>query len=163
MLLKGLIVKNVHTTIAKAVALVAMISASSLAAAGGNTTVQVDAKVSGVCKFISTTSSGINLGTIDPSAVAAAGVTNSSDVLYNCTKGLTPSVTIATGGTTLTGLTPANMITYAFTLGTPQVGAGFSNAAGGSKVVATATIAQLDAQNAPADTYKDIVTLTISN
>lgn len=161
MLLKGLIVKNVRTTIAKAVALVAIVSASSLATAAGTTAVVVNATVSGVCKFITSgTSATINLGTIDPSTVAA-DVTGSANVAYNCTKGLTPVVTTASGGTTLTGATSS--ISYAFTLGTPEAGVGFSNAAGGSKVAATAKILLIDAQNAPADTYQDTVTLSINN
>ena len=135
-------------------------SYAGFAAAGGTTTVQVKATVNAVCKFSATAPTAIDLGAIDPSALSA-DVTGTTSVFYQCTKGTTPTVTKTGGGTSLSDGT--NSITYAFTLGTPDMGTGFS-AAGTAKVVGTATIAQAAAQDAVASTgYTDTVTLTINN
>ena len=141
------------------VAALALTSYVGFASASGNTTVQVKATVSKVCKFKATSMTAIDLGTIDPSAVAA-DVTGTTDVTYQCTKGTTPSVTVSSGGTTLTA--GSDTVAYSFALGTPDAGTGFS-AAGTAKVVGTATIAQAAAQDAVAGAYTDTVTLTINN
>lgn len=151
---------NTNRLIPNVILAAVLASASGMAAASGSTTVQVTATVSAVCKFAATTSPAIPLGTIDPSAVSA-DVTGTSNITYNCTKNTTPTVSITSGGTTLTDGT--NSIAYAFTLGTPDTGAGFSTS-GSSKVVGTAKILKADAQNAAASTgYADTVTLSINN
>jgi len=137
-----------------------LISYAGFAAASGTATVQVKATVSKVCKFSTTTMTAIDLGTIDPSTVAA-DVTGTTNVTYNCSKGTTPGVTVTSGGTSLTDGT--NSIAYAFTLGTPEAGTGFSSS-GSAKVIGTATILKAAAQDAAASTtYADTVTLTIDN
>lgn len=152
---------NTNRLIPNVILAAVLASASGMAAASGSTTVQVTAAVSAVCKFAATTSPAIPLGTIDPSAVTA-DVTGTSNITYNCTKGTTPTVGFASGGSTRTLTDGTKTIAYSFTLGSPEAGVGFS-AAGGSKVVGTATIALVDAQNAAAGTsYADTVTLSIN-
>lgn len=143
----------------KAVAAAVLASTAGLASAAGSTTVDVTAKVSAACKFTAASMTAIDLGTIDPSTVSAA-VTGTSNITYQCTKGTTPAVSITSGGTSL--VDGAKSIPYTFSLGTAEAGVGFSG--GSAKVVATATIAKTDAQDAAAGTaYADTVTLTIDN
>lgn len=145
------------------VAALVLTSYAGFASAAGNTTVQVTATVKAVCKFTATTMAAIDLGTIDPSAVPAAGVSNTGDVTYQCTNKTTPVVSIASGGTSLSdGAATPNTITYAFSLGTPGAGTGFG-AGASAKVVGTATISQAAAQAAVAGSYSDTVTLSINN
>jgi spore coat protein U-like protein len=145
----------------KVIAAAVLASTAGLASAAGNTTLNVTATVSAVCKFTAATMTDIGLGTIDPSAVAAA-VTGTSDITYKCTRGTTPVVTI-TGGGTRTLTSGANTIAYTFSLGTHDQGTGYSAAAAATKVVATASIAQAAAQDAAAGAYSDTVTLSINN
>jgi spore coat protein U-like protein len=144
----------------KVIAAAVLASTAGLAAASGSTTLNVTATVSQVCKFTAATMTDIGLGTIDPSTVAA-NVTGTSDITYKCTKGTTPSVTLSSGGTTLTA--GANTIPYAFTLGTPDTGTGFGLGATATKVVGTAKIVLSDAQAAAAGSYSDTVTLAIDH
>ncbi|MCM2312449.1 MAG: hypothetical protein NDI84_13700, partial [Steroidobacteraceae bacterium] len=129
------------------------------ATAAGNTTVEVTATINAVCKFKATAMTGIPLGAIDPSTISVAK-TGTTDITYKCTNGTTPSVTVFSGGTTLTST--AGTLAYTFSLGTPDAGTGFS-AAGTAKVVGTASIAVLAAQDAAAGSYTDTVTLEINN
>jgi spore coat protein U-like protein len=155
--------KNVHTTIARAVAATLLVCSAGMVSAAGSTSVTVTATVTAACKFTATTMSAIALGSIDPATVSA-NVTNTGNITYQCTKGTTPSVTLASG-TTARSLTLAShtAIPYTFTLGSPDAGTGFS-VAGSAKVVATATIAKTDAQDAEAGVgYSDVVTLDINN
>ena len=141
------------------VAAVALIACAGVAHAGGTTSVDVTASVPGVCKFTSATMSAIALGAMDPATVGATGVSNTGNITYNCTKGLTPAITKTAGGTTLTDGTKT--IPYTFSLGSPEAGVGFATT---SKVVATASVTQADVQAAAAGTaYKDTVTLSIDN
>lgn len=145
----------------KTVAAAALIAGAGLANAAGSTSVDVTASVPGVCKFTSTTMSAIALGSMDPSTVGATGISNTGNITYNCTKGLTPVVSKTAGGTTLTETTDSTKtIPYSFSLGTPEVGVGFASS---SKVVATASVTQADVQGAAAGSYKDTVTLSINN
>jgi spore coat protein U-like protein len=148
-----------NRTVIKAIAAAILASTAGLASAAGNTTLNVTATVSAVCKFKTATMTDIALGTIDPSSVGAA-VTGTSNINYQCTKGTTPVVSLVSGGTTLTA--GANTIPYTFSLGTADAGTGFS-AAGTAKVVATASIALAAAQDAAAGSYTDLVTLSINN
>lgn len=146
----------------KAAAAAVLSLTAGWAGASGTTTVDVNATVPNVCTFSSGTMAAINLGPMNPSTVGAAGVTNTGNITYNCTKGLTPVVTKTLGGTVLTETTTAATIAYTFSLGTPEAGLGYV-AAGSSKVVATATVTQAAVQAAEAGTYKDTVTLSIDN
>lgn len=143
---------------ARAMIATALFATGGSVLAAGNTTVQVTATISAVCQFKAATMAAIPLGTIDPSAVAAA-VTGTSDITYKCTTGTVPTVTIDSGGTTLTA--GAKTIPYSFTLGSAAAGTGFSTA-GSAKVVGTASIALTDAQDAQAGSYSDTVTLSIN-
>lgn len=144
---------------ARAMIATALFATGGSVLAAGNTTVQVTATISAVCQFKAATMAAIPLGTIDPSAVAAA-VTGTSDITYKCTTGTVPTVTIDSGGTTLTAAGPKT-IPYSFTLGSAAAGTGFSTA-GSAKVVGTASIALTDAQDAQAGSYSDTVTLSIN-
>ncbi len=44
----------------------------------------------------------IALGALNPSTVGAAGISNTGNITYNCTNGLTPVITRTAGGTALT-------------------------------------------------------------
>jgi hypothetical protein len=152
-----------RSSFAKAAVFAALVSGSSFAFAAGNTTVQVTATVSAVCKFSATSFTAIALGTIDPSTVSSAP-TGTRNVTYACTKNTTPVVAIVSGGTTLAVSGDATKtIPYTFALGTPETGVGFTAGAAGSKVLGTATITQANAQDAQAGSYTDTVTLSIDN
>ena len=152
------------STIAKAVALVAFVSASGIAAAAGTQTLVVTATVSGLCKF-----STANVLTMSPAAAidpsGTANVTMTRTLNYNCTKGVSP-----TGGVTATTANGAvrNMAngleTLAYTLawtGDTVAGTGFGT--GTSKpVIFTGTITALQYQNAAALTFTDNVVLNIN-
>ena len=143
------------------VSAVAITACAGVAHAGGTTSVDVTASVPGVCKFTSATMSAIALGAMDPATVGTSGVSNTGNITYNCTKGLTPVVSKTAGGTTLTETADSTKtIAYTFSLGTPEAGAGFATS---SKVVATATVSQAAVQGAQAGSYKDTVTLSIDN
>lgn len=146
-----------HRIAALAAAL--FVSTGGTAMATGSTTVEVTATISAVCKFKATAMTGITLGSIDPSTISTAK-TGTTDITYKCTNGTTPSVTVLSGGTTLTST--AGTLAYTFSLGTPDAGTGFSTA-GSAKVVGTASIAVLAAQDAAAGSYTDTVTLEINN
>jgi spore coat protein U-like protein len=149
-----------HRIVLKAIAAAILASSAGLAAASGSATLNVTATVSAVCKFTGSTMADIALSTIDPSTVAA-NVTGTTDITYKCTRGTTPSVTIFSGGTTLTA--GANTIPYAFSFGTPDTGTGFGAGATATKVVGTAKIVLSDAQAAAAGSYSDTVTLAIDH
>lgn len=152
--------KIVRTSIAKAIAIVALGSTSGFAAADvQNLTVQ--AQVSAVCKF--GTIPALNFGTIDPSTVAA-NVTGSSIVEYRCTKNTAPAtLTAAAGPYAMTDGT--NNLT--FTLSVPAVGTlaagnGFGGAAVSTFTIG-GTILLADVQAAAASTgYTKTVALTIT-
>jgi len=131
--------------------------------ASGSATVDVTASVSAVCQF-SGTMSAIAFGAIDPSAVAG-DLTATGNITYKCTKGTTPTVSITGGASrTMTDAGTGNTIPYSLAMGTHDTGTGFSASAAATKVQATATISQTNAQDAKAGTtYKETVTLTINN
>jgi spore coat protein U-like protein len=149
-----------NRNVLKAVAAAVLASVSGLAAAAGTTTVDVNATVPNVCTFSAASMAAINLGALNPSTVPAIGVSGTRNITYNCTNGLTPNVTIQSGGTTLTDGTKT--IGYSFTLGAPEAGLGYA-VAGSSKVVGTATVTQAAVQGAEEGTYSDTVTLEIDN
>lgn len=144
----------------KAIAAAVVASTAGLAAAGGTTTVDVTASVPNVCTFSAATMTAIALGSMNPSTVGAGGVSNTGNITYNCTNGLTPVVSKTGGGTTLTD--GVKTIAYTFSLGTPEAGLGYATA-GSSKVVATATVSQAAVQGAQQGSYSDTVTLSINN
>lgn len=154
--------KNVRTTIAKAVAMVALASAAGFAAAADSQTLSVTASVDALCKFSSAPAT-LAFGAIDPSGTVDKTAT--VNVLYKCTKG-TPSagVSPASGGTarTMTGTGAGNTLAYtlAFVGGT-QTGAGFGSGKDLTLAV-NGTITPTQFQNAAADSYSESVTLNIT-
>lgn len=151
--------KNVHTTIAKAVALVAIVSASGLAAAADSTTLAVSATILGTCKF-SALSTPLAFGTVDPSLTADKVVT--ANVLYKCTKNTTSLGITGTAGAH--SMTDGATHTLSYTLGIASdtsVGLGFGTGNDLTAVV-TGTITAAQYQNAWAGAYTDSVTLNIT-
>jgi spore coat protein U-like protein len=151
-----------HSRIAKAIAVIALASASGFAGADTGT-LTVTATVNAVCKFGAIPN--LAFGIIDPSAVAA-NVTGSTTVEYRCTKGTVPTALTATAG-------PLAMVdpgvagsTLPFSLTLPAantlVGNGFG-AAAQSTFTINGTILLADAQGAMAGNgYTKAVTLTIT-
>lgn len=155
---------TVRTSIAKAIALIAVVSASGFAAAADTQTLVVTATVSGVCKFDNTNTLTMSPATaIDPSGTA--NVTMTRTLNYKCTNGLTA------GGVTATTASGAvrNMVngtdnlpyTLSWTGGT-ALGTGFSAAATNNPVVFTGTITPAQFQDAKALTFTDNVVLNIT-
>ena len=139
---------------------------SGMAAAAGSNTLTVNASVTSKCTFNATTST-LNFGAIDPSTAGPANATQAS-LLYKCTKGTT-GVTIApsAGGLsrTLTSTTtPANTMAYTLVIGSTTAVTGLGFASTGTDLTTTldASIAATAYQNAPAETYKEVVTLNIN-
>jgi hypothetical protein len=154
---------DTNRNVLKAVAAAVLASIAGLATAGGTTTVDVTATVSPVCTFNAATMGTIPLGTLNPSTVSGP-VSNSGDITYNCTNGLTPLVSI-TGGGARTLTSGLNTIPYTFSLTAipaDAIGKGYGTP-GSSKVVATATVTQAAVQAAQAGNYSEMVTLSIDN
>lgn len=156
--------KTTFSTISKAVALLAFVSASGIAAAVDSQTLVVTASVTGMCKFSSSNTLTMSpAAAIDPSGTA--DVTMTRTLNYNCTKGVSP-----TGGVTTTTANGAarNMTSgaesLAYTLGwTGDTVAGSGFGTGTAKpVVFTGTITAAQYQNAAALTYTDNVVLNIN-
>lgn len=156
--------KNAYTTIAKAAALIALVSASGIAAAIDSQTLVVTASVTGMCKFSSANTLTMSpAAAIDPSGTA--DVTMTRTLNYNCTKGVSP-----TGGVTTTTANGAvrsmtnGAESLAYTLGwTGDTVAGAGFGAGTAKpVVFTGTITSAQYQNAAAVTFTDNVVLNIN-
>lgn len=158
--------KNVRTTVAKAVAATIIVSAAGFAAAAGTQNLNVTATVSGVCKFSSAVQT-LTFGTVDPSVpgpIAGSGAA----VTYKCTK-----------GTAATGVTPDNgtnfsasrrmgngtdFIPYSLTIsGGTQTGLGFAAGAGTDlALIIGGSIVAADYQNVSAGAYSDTVVLTLA-
>lgn len=149
---------NLRTSIAKAIALVAVVSASGFAAAADTGTLVATASVSGVCKFVAVPA--MAFGAIDPSTVAA-DVTASSAVTYKCTKGTTA---VVTAPASLAMADPGVVgSTLPFSLSIPAGAAGLGFAAGAQTLTISGTVALADAQAALAGTgYTKSVTLTLN-
>lgn len=147
-----------RTSIAKAIALIAVVSASGFAAAADTGTLVVTASVSGVCKF--STVPAMAFGAIDPSTVAAP-VTASSAVTYRCTKGTTAVVT-APGGLVMSDPGVAGS-SLPFTLTIPAGAAGLGFAAAAQTLTIDGSISVADAQAAAAaPAYTASVSLTLN-
>jgi spore coat protein U-like protein len=152
--------KNVHTTVAKAVALLAIVSASGLASAATSDTqsLTVTGTVQAVCRFFAVPALSF---TIDPSA--ATSQSGTTTLQYKCTNGVTPSsFTPASGALTGRTLTKSAGVTLAYdlSLGTVSAGNGFSSTA--QSVVLTATVLQAAYQDAIAGAYTETFNLTIN-
>lgn len=142
------------------------------AAAGGTATLQVQANVTGVCKW-DTASATLNLGSLDPSSPANVSGSN-SDLKFWCTKGATYSITddggaaktssVATtgcgAGVTKLVQGTTDCIPYSFNA-TPTSGTG----SGPQSLVSlsvSATVNGTDYANRTAGAYSDTVTFTIT-
>lgn len=145
----------------KILAAAALLCASGLATASGNTTLNVAATVAGTCKF-NAASQNVTIA-LDPSS--GGNATGSWTVPYRCTKGTTAGgVTVDTTSRSLTADTPANgTIAYSISLaGGTQVGDGFGAAAANRDLTVNYTVTNANFADKAADTYRDTITLSIT-
>lgn len=156
---------NLRTFIAKAIALIAVISASTFASAGGTQNLNVTATVTGLCKFSSAVQT-FTFGTLDPSAaVATAG--SGASVTYKCTKGTAAtSVTASNGANFSAGRrrmsNTTDFIPYSLTVaGGTQTGLGFS-AGKDLSLTLTGSVAAADYEDVSSGSYTDTVVLTVA-
>jgi hypothetical protein len=143
----------------KAVAAATLALTAGFASAAGTQDLNVSATVLSVCTFTTGSAIAVTFTDIDPSTTGAK--TKAISVPYKCTKGIAaPSVTVTSGGISLTGATTATTLAYSIGSWTTAVGAGFVAAA--ANATATATIGQADYQAAEADTYTETATISIT-
>jgi len=127
--------------------------------AAGSHTISVNATVTAVCRFV-TSSSSIPL-TIDPTQ--STTVTATDLVPYQCSSGTTPAFTLAssstdsaTGGNLLNG---ANTLAYAFSSSGAAAGTGFTST---QSLTVTVSVGQAQAASVPAGTYSDTVLVSVN-
>ena len=155
---------NLRTSIAKAIALIAVISASTFASAGGTQNLNVTATVTGLCKFSSAVQT-FTFGTLDPSAaVASAG--SGASVTYKCTKGTAATSVTAGNGANFSGgrrmSNGTDFIPYSLTVaGGTQTGLGFS-AGKDLSLTLTGSVAAADYEDVSSGSYTDTVVLTVA-
>jgi spore coat protein U-like protein len=152
---------------ARLLAAVLLIALSPLSFAQGTGSITVSAAVSGVCRFTATPD--MTFAAIDPSGTAAA--TQTSTIKYKCTKGTTGG-TFQVGGTstspysgTLTGISASpETMAYSISWTGPAsfTGEGFGAAAAENSVTLTGSIAATAYSAVKADTYRQVVALTIA-
>ena len=147
----------------KAIAIAAIACVAGFANAADTNTLTVNASVTKKCTF-NTATSTLNFGAIDPSLAGPANATQAT-LTYRCTKGAT-GVTIApatgTLARTLTSTTSAATMAYSLVIGsTAATGLGFGS---GNDLTATldASIVATAYQTAPAETYKEVLTLNVN-
>lgn len=151
--------RNVYTAIAKAAALVAIVSASSFAAAAGTQNINVSATVNTVCKFTTGADIAMTFTAIDPSTTGDK--TKTVNVPFQCTKGTADTTMVVSGAGSTTLTSGSDTMTYSIAVGTIPAGNGFGNAATNAPV--TGTIPDTSYQNAPAGTYTGTAVLTINH
>lgn len=147
---------------AVAAALCAFASGAALA---DSKNIDINASVTGVCKFNSTASNPlITIGPIDPSG--SGDVTGSVAVKYKCTKGQSPSFTVpvsttlnCTGGGCTVGTD--TLAVYSITSTNDGTGSGFGSGQDKNLNV-TAAIQQSDYQNATVGSYTKTITVSVS-
>lgn len=153
---------NKGLVVAVAAALGAFASGVALA---DSKNIDINASVTGVCKFNSTASNPvITIGPIDPSG--SGDVTGSVAVKYKCTKGQSPSFTVP-GNTTLncTGggcsVGTDTLAVYSITSTNDGSGSGFGSGQDKNLNV-TAAVQQSDYQNATVGSYTKTITVSVS-
>ena len=129
--------------------------------AAGSQIITVSASVTGTCQVQSGSASSIAL-TVDPTLTTA--VSNSGTVLYRCTKGTTPTVSLSSANTNvLKGPSPATTESFAYSSSSTGSAAGTGFGAGQDKTVTVAvTVTQSNAALVSAGTYTDNLTVTIN-
>ena len=151
-----------------------------VAKAGNQDVITINATVSGVCMFQSTTGTitVANSGAvIDPSVATTA--TGSGSIVYNCTKGQAPTFQYAVGGGALSGVVPASVVlnclvascptgadtmtaNLVWTLPASTTGAGFS-AAGNKTITLAPSVTQANFQDKTVGgPYTNTVTIAVT-
>ena len=157
--------KSSKKLIAAAVAGIAMFASSAPQAADQHT-INVNATVTGTCKFIGAASGGtsnINM-TLDPTLTTT--VTGSSTIVYRCTNGTAPifTFTSSAGAGTGTGTLSNGGDNIAYTYTSTNDGAGAGMGTGNDKNVSvTVSVDQTNAANVPAGLYTDTIDGDLSN
>lgn len=135
------------------------------ARASDNVTVTVNATVTGVCKFF-TSSPVVNLtntGTgsnIDPSSSTSA--TGNAAIIYRCSNGTTPTFTVPATAT-ITCAACTGTPTMAPTIASSNTGAGTGLGTGKDQTLTvTGTITQANFQNALAGLYSGTMVVSVS-
>ena len=145
--------------------LAAVCALASGAALADSKNIDINASVTGVCKFNSTASNPvITIGPIDPSG--SGDVSGSVAVKYKCTKGQSPSFTVP-GSTTLncTGggcsVGTDTLAVYSITSTNDGTGSGFGSGQDKNLNV-TAAVQQSDYQNATVGSYTKTITVSVT-
>ncbi|MFN7572076.1 MAG: hypothetical protein ACK5TK_11595 [Betaproteobacteria bacterium] len=144
---------------------VLMTAFASPAVAADNVTVTVNATVTGVCKFF--TSSPVvninNTGTgsnIDPSLAGPA--TGNAAITYRCSNGTTPTFTVPATAT-ITCSACAGTPTLTPSIGSTNTGAGSGMGSGNDKTLAvTGTLLQSAYENAAVGAYTGTIVVSVN-
>jgi hypothetical protein len=127
--------------------------------------IDINASVTGVCKFNTTASNPvITIGPIDPSG--SGDVTGSVAVVYKCTKGTSPGFTVPTNTTlncTAGGCAVGTDTLAVYSITSTNDGAGSGFGSGQDKNLnVTAKVQQSDYQNATVGSYTKTITVSVS-
>jgi spore coat protein U-like protein len=134
-------------------------------AASTTHTVNVSATVNGSCRFENSGPTALSFGTLDQS-VATNATASTGNIAFRCTTGVNSSVTKASPNDSAPNahrlVDGANSIPYTATLNN-AVQTGSGHGAGGTKnMTVSGTILNADYVDAPAGSYADTLTLTIT-
>jgi len=165
--------KSIKLTALASAVLAAGLVMSPTAFAGGQTSLPVTAKISGVCK-VTTAPGTLDFGTIDPSG--SSTITPTSTFVMKCSNGTTSTAATDNNGLNVSGgvkrmvhsVTGTAYLPYAITYGndTGFAGAGFGGAAGSQTVTINGTITPAQyagaLATAGAEIYTDTVTITVN-
>lgn len=161
------------TMVLKLAVLVSAVAMSASVAAGGTTSLTVNAKISGLCK-VTAAPATLDFGTIDPSGVANATATTTFTM--KCSNGTTSTAATDDSGLNFSGgtkrmqhsATGTAYLPYAiaYSNDTGFAGAGFGGAAASQTVTIDGTITPAQYAGALATTgaqvYADTVTITVN-
>ena len=165
-------IKNIKLTAVAAALLVAGFGISTVAQAGGTTSLTVNAKISGVCK-VTAAPGTLDFGTIDPSG--ASNATASTTFTMKCSNGTTSTAATDDNGLNFSttkrlkhSVTATAFLPYAiaYSNDTGFAGAGFGGASASQTVTINGTITPAQYATALATTgaqvYADTVTITVN-
>lgn len=150
---------NTHRFALKAIATIAVAASCGFAAADTQS-VGVTATVNGVCKFKTGAVLSADFAPINPSSGGTLEATVA--VPYQCTKGLTPTITAPSSTGTLTR-TAGGTMSYGIAITGITAGTGFSSGAVATSASFTATLLPAAYQDAVAGDYASTVVLTMNN
>lgn len=154
---------RLHSSVVKAIALLAVAAASGLATADTQN-LGLSATVTAQCKFTSAPAT-MAFGNVDPSVAGPLPGTLGNPVTYKCTKGHTPGIVTASVGQNASNrmkhATLTEYIPYTLTITPAPAGTGFGNGKDVTLPV-VASIAASAYENAPAGAYSDTVVLEVS-